>query len=89
MKSIKILVNAPVRCFGLMLAVALMLAASSTPAAENYNGSSLSFTPVLIPPKAGYRLGGGVDPEFKHTLDRGAARLGASLRAGGCHGDER
>jgi hypothetical protein len=44
---------------------------------------SLNFTPVLIMPEGADRLGGGVDPELKYTLDRGGARLGAGLRVGG------
>ncbi|HET9931610.1 MAG TPA: hypothetical protein VFQ35_13010 [Polyangiaceae bacterium] len=48
-----------------------------------YTGFSLNFTPVLIAPHNDERLGGGVDPELKYTLDRGAVRLSAGLRVGG------
>ena len=48
-----------------------------------YTGWSLNFTPVLLAPHNDERLGGGVDPELKYTLDRGAVRLSAGLRVGG------
>src|SRR5437016_2926209 len=44
---------------------------------------SFNFTPVLLMPDGDYRLGGGVDPEAKYTLDRGGVRLSAGLRIGG------
>lgn len=44
---------------------------------------SLNFTPVLMMPDDDYRLGGGVDPELKYTLDRGGVRLSAGMRIGG------
>jgi hypothetical protein len=44
---------------------------------------SLNFTPVLLMPDGDYRLGGGVDPELKYTLDRGGVSLSAGLRVGG------
>jgi len=44
---------------------------------------SFNFTPVLMMPEGDYRLGGGVDPELKYTLDRGGVRLSAGLRVGG------
>jgi len=47
------------------------------------SGWSLNFTPVLLAPHDAYRLGGGVDPELKYTLDRGGVRLSAGLRVGG------
>lgn len=47
------------------------------------SGWSLNFTPVLLAPHNDDRLGGGVDPEVKYTLDRGGVRLSAGLRVGG------
>ncbi|MFZ5891026.1 MAG: hypothetical protein ACOY0T_08245 [Myxococcota bacterium] len=54
-----------------------------TLAEGKYSGWSLNFTPVLLTPRDDERLGGGVDPELKYTLDRGAVRLSAGLRVGG------
>src|SRR5689334_3845691 len=42
---------------------------------EDRSHWSLNFTPVLLMPDGDYRLGGGVDPELKYTLDRGGVRL--------------
>lgn len=65
------------------LVTTLSLFPSLASAQEDYSGWSLNFTPVLVLPKDGDRLGGGVDPEVKYTLDRGAARISAGLRVGG------
>jgi hypothetical protein len=65
----------------LALAMLLLLPAVAA-AAENKSGLSLNFTPVLIFPTSDYRLGGGVDPELKYTLDLGAVRLSAGGRVG-------
>jgi hypothetical protein len=51
-------------------------------AEENKSGWSLNFTPVLLAPHDNDRLGGGVDPELKYTLDRGGVRLSAGVRVG-------
>lgn len=60
-----------------------LLVPDAAAAAESYAGWSSNFTPVLIAPKGGSDLGGGVDPEVKYTLDSGAARWSAGLRVGG------
>lgn len=49
-------------------------------AQQDRSGWSLNFTPVLLLPKGDYRLGGGVDPELKYTLDLGGAQLSAGGR---------
>ncbi|HEY3746441.1 MAG TPA: hypothetical protein VGL17_09385 [Gemmatimonadaceae bacterium] len=49
---------------------------------KDKSGWSVNFTPVLVTPHNNYRLGGGVDPELKYTLDRGGVRLSAGLRVG-------
>jgi hypothetical protein len=82
MKSVYPPANVPIRWVALMLAVPLFFTAKAA-RAEDYNGWSLNFTPVLIAPKDGDDLGGGVDPEVKYTVDRGAARLSAGFRVGG------
>lgn len=43
---------------------------------------SLNFTPVLLFATDNYRFGGGADPEIRHTLDFGRARLSAGARVG-------
>jgi len=53
-----------------------------TPGADTSRWS-LNFTPVLVMAEGNYRLGGGVDPELKYTLDRGGVCLSAGLRVGG------
>jgi hypothetical protein len=68
---------------GAMLGVTALFGANVSSAAEDYSGWSLNFTPVLVAPKDGYHLGGGVDPEVKYTVDRSGARLSAGLRVGG------
>jgi hypothetical protein len=65
------------------LVSAITLLPSVALAAEDYNGWSLNFTPVLIMPKNGDDLGGGVDPEIDYTLDEGVTRISAGLRFGG------
>lgn len=51
-------------------------------AADDGSGWSLNFTPVLLLPKDDYRVGGGTDPELKHTADLGGVRLSAGGRVG-------
>lgn len=68
---------------GPAFAFAMLFTADSARAEEDHSGWSLNFTPVLIPARADYRFGGGVDPEVKYTEDRGGARLSAGLRVGG------
>lgn len=68
---------------GVVSAAAALLAAPVAAAAEAESGWSLNFTPVLVLPDDGYRLGGGTDPELKYTRDLGGARLSAGGRVGG------
>jgi hypothetical protein len=67
---------------GLTLAFTGILLSASTAAAQDESGWSLNFTPVIVLPKDGYRLGGGADPELKYTLDFGSARVSAGGRVG-------
>lgn len=67
---------------GSTLVATLLLTPSVAQADEDHSGWSLSFTPVLLAPKDGYRWGGGADPELKYTIDREGARLSAGLRVG-------
>ncbi len=67
---------------GLTLAFAGLLLDARSAAAQDESGLSLNFTPVIVLPKDGYRLGGGADPELKYTLDLGDARLSFGGRVG-------
>lgn len=71
------------RALGLGLGLASLLLPGVAAADQDRSGWSLNFTPVLVAPKGGYHLGGGVDPEVKYTVDRGGARISAGLRVGG------
>ncbi|MBI5066797.1 MAG: hypothetical protein HZB56_01055 [Deltaproteobacteria bacterium] len=69
-----------------LLALAALLLSVQVAAAEgHHSGWSINFTPVLILPSGGYRLGWGVDPELKYTLDLGEARFSAGGRVGVSH----
>lgn len=65
------------------LAVGLFLFPGVAAAQEDRSGWGMNFTPVIVAPKNGYHLGGGVDPEITYTVDRGGARISAGLRVGG------
>lgn len=71
------------RTLGRSLAVALFLFPGLAAAEEDRSRWGMNFTPVIIAPKNGYHLGGGVDPEVTYTVDRGGARISAGLRVGG------
>ena len=61
---------------------ALLLSAHVAAAEEKPSGWSINLTPVLILPSGDERLGGGVDPELKYTVDLGDARLSVGGRVG-------
>ena len=62
------------------LGLAALLAAGAAAAEES--GWSFNFTPVLMLPKADYRLGGGADPELRYIHDLGGVSLSAGGRVG-------
>lgn len=66
----------------IVVLAALLLSTHVAAAEENHSGWSVNFTPVLILPSGDHRLGWGVDPEVKYTLDLGEARLSAGGRVG-------
>jgi len=66
----------------ILVLAALLLSAHAAAADDTPSAWSISFTPVLILPSGDDRLGGGVDPEVKYTLDLGRARLSAGGRVG-------
>ena len=66
----------------ILVLAALLLSAHVVAAEKDHSGWSMNFTPVLVLPSGDYRLGGGVDPELKYTLDLGEARLSAGGRVG-------
>jgi hypothetical protein len=72
-------INLPSIALFICAALALPAVAS---AADRKSGWSINFTPTLMFPDGGRRLGGGADPELKYTLDLGGARLSAGGRIG-------
>lgn len=60
-----------------------LIATNAAAAHGSHEGWSSNFTPVLIAPKGGSDIGGGVDPEVKYTLDSGAVRWSGGVRVGG------
>lgn len=68
---------------GALIGLAALLLPQVATAAEDLSGWSLNFTPVLVLPEDGYRLGGGTDPELKYTYDLGSAHLSVGGRVGG------
>jgi len=76
------------RAFAPALALAALIAPTSAHAAETHSGWSWNFTPVLILPKGGHNVGGGIDPEVQYTLDQGAVRWSAGLRVGGYYAND-
>jgi hypothetical protein len=66
----------------ILIFAALLLSANVAAAEEKQSKWSVNFTPVLIFPSGDDRLGGGIDPEVKYTLDLGDARLSVGGRVG-------